>query len=142
MNRGESTFIHEKMEQVLSGNKINFDDALNLINSNDIITLSECANRITRSFNGDLIDVETLVNAKSGRCPEDCSFCSQSSFNNTDINKYPLLPPKDIHLRTSKKAKEEGANSFCIVCAYRSPPEKDFNQICETIEEIKEQISI
>jgi biotin synthase len=141
MIRGESTFIHEKMEQVLSGNKINFDDALSLINSNDIITLSECANRITRSYNGDFIDVEKLANAKSGRCPEDCSFCSQSSFNNTNINKYPLLPSQDLLLQ-AQKAKEEGANSFCIVCAYRSPPEKEFNQICETIELIKSKLDI
>jgi biotin synthase len=141
MIRGESTFIHEKMEQVLSGNEINFDDALNLINSNDITTLSDCANRITWSYNGDFIDVEKLVNAKSGRCPEDCSFCSQSSFSNTNINKYPLLPPQDI-LSQAEKAKEEGANSFCIVCAYRSPPEKEFDQICETIELIKSKIDI
>ncbi|MER5174537.1 MAG: biotin synthase BioB [Candidatus Nitrosocosmicus sp.] len=141
MIRGESAFIHEKMDQVLSGHKINFEDALKLINSNDVITLSECANRITRAFNGDFIDVEKLVNAKSGRCPEDCSFCSQSSFYDTNINKYPLLPPQNIFLQ-AEKAKEEGANSFCIVCAYRSPPEKDFKQICETIELIKRKIDI
>ena len=93
MIREDSTFIHEKMKQVLSGNKINFDDAINLINSNDLLTFSDCANNITKSFNGDFIDVEKLINAKSGRCPEDCSFCSQSSFYNTDITKYPFTRP-------------------------------------------------
>ena len=56
-----------------------------------MITLSTCANNITRTHNGDVIDVETLVNAKSGGCPEDCSFCAQSSFYDTAISKYPLL---------------------------------------------------
>jgi biotin synthase len=141
MMREDSTFIHEKMNQVLSGNKIKFEDAINLINSNDILTLSDCANNITKSFNGDFIDVEKLINAKSGRCPEDCSFCSQSSFYNTNINKYPLLDPENIFSQ-AEKAKEEGANSFCIVCAYRSPPEKEFKQICKTIELIKNKIDI
>ncbi len=141
MMRGDSTFIHEKMNQVLSGNKIKFEDAINLINSNDILTLSDCANNITKSYNGDFIDVEKLINAKSGRCPEDCSFCSQSSFYNTDITKYPLLEPEKIFLQ-AEKAKEEGANSFCIVCAYRSPPEKEFKQICKTIELIRNKIDI
>ncbi|MBA3750589.1 MAG: biotin synthase BioB [Nitrosopumilus sp.] len=141
MIKGESNFIQEKMDQVLSGNEINIEDALKLINSGAILTLSECANKITRNFNGDFIDVEKLVNAKSGRCPEDCSFCAQSTFYNTNINKYPLLPPQEILLQ-AEKAKEEGANSFCIVCAYRSPPEKEFEQICETIKLIRKKIDI
>jgi biotin synthase len=141
MNSGDNEFIYEKMSKVLSNHKINFDEALKLISSSDLSTLTECANKITKRFHGDLIDVETLVNAKSGRCPEDCSFCSQSSFYNTDINKYPLLSPDEI-LNQARKAKEDGANSFCIVCAYRSPPEKDFDQICDTIRLIKSKVDI
>ncbi|MDQ3902384.1 MAG: biotin synthase BioB, partial [Thermoproteota archaeon] len=87
------------------------------------------------------VDVETLVNAKSGACPEDCSFCAQSSHYKTGINKYDLLPEETI-LKQAQKAKESGANSFCLVCAYRSPPKEDFEQICKTITEIKKKVKI
>ncbi len=139
------------MNKVLDGGDISFKEAeklLALSSTTDddiiIITLADCANTITRSFNGDGVDIETLINAKSGRCPEDCSFCAQSSFYDNDsnnINKYPLLA-KEAILEQAKKAKDQGASSFCLVCAYRSPPDKDFEQICDTIEAIKKDVNI
>jgi biotin synthase len=148
-----SIFIHEMMNKVLNGDDISLNEAEKLLtlssatsddNDNIIVTLADCANKITRRFNGDFVDIETLINAKSGRCPEDCSFCAQSSFydnNSNDINKYPLLA-KEVILQQAKKAKENGATSFCLVCAYRSPPDKDFEQICDTIEAIKKDVII
>jgi biotin synthase len=129
------------MDTVLSGNDIRFEDAQRLLYTNDVYTLAHCSNTITRKFNGDVVDVETLINAKSGGCPEDCSFCAQSSWYSTDIKKYPLLSRETI-LEQAQKAKESGANSFCLVCAYRSPPEKEFEQICKTIIEIKNNVMI
>ena len=136
-----SIFITGTMNRVLKDKQITFEDAERLLSTNDIITLCSSANNITRTFNGNAVDVETLINAKSGRCPEDCSFCAQSSFYNTGVDKFPLLS-KDVILEQAQKAKEAGATSFCLVCAYRSPPEKDFEQICQTIEEIKKNVMI
>jgi biotin synthase len=129
------------MTRVLDGGSITFEDAERLLATSDIMYLAECANTITRTFNSDTVDVEALVNAKSGRCPEDCSFCAQSSFYKTDINKYQLLP-KEVLIEKAVKAKEAGATSFCIVCAYREPPEKDFEEICEAIRAIRAGLDI
>ena len=137
----ENQFIKETTSRVLSGEDISIEEAQRLLNSNDLDSLIRCSNTITRRFNGDLVDVETLINAKSGACPEDCSFCAQSSRYNTGINKYDLLPEETI-LKQAQKAKESGANSFCLVCAYRSPPKEDFDQICKTIIEIKKKVKI
>lgn len=137
----DPTFIIGCMNKVLAGGSISFEEAERLLATDDVETLADCANTITRAFNGDTVDVETLINAKSGRCPEDCSFCAQSSFYDTGITKYPLLP-KDVLVENAKKAKECGATSFCLVCAYREPPEKDFDQICETISEIRSNVDI
>ena len=134
-------FIKTAMDSVLSGKEISFEYAEKLLNSNDIYTLADSSNTITRKFNGDQVDVETLINAKSGACPEDCSFCAQSSWYNTGIEKYPLLPQETI-LAQAQKAKESGADSFCLVCAYRSPPENEFEQLCKTIIEIKRKVMI
>lgn len=137
----DSAFINGCMNKVLAGGSIIFEEAEQLLATEDVMTLADCANTITRTLNGDTVDVEALVNAKSGKCPEDCSFCAQSSFYDTGITKYPLLP-KEVLVENAKKAKEAGATSFCLVCAYRDPPEKDFRQICETISEIRSRVDI
>jgi biotin synthase len=137
----DSVFIRNCMRKVLGGGSISFEEAEKLLATDDIAMLANCANIITRKFNGETIDVETLVNAKSGRCPEDCSFCAQSSFYDTGIKKYPLLSKGELFER-AKEAQEAGATSFCLVCAYRDPPEKDFQHICEAIKEIKSKVEI
>ncbi|HKZ62679.1 MAG TPA: biotin synthase BioB [Nitrososphaera sp.] len=137
----DPAFIKGCMQKVLAGGSIIFEEAEQLLATDDVMALADCANTITRKFNGDTVDVEALINAKSGRCPEDCSFCAQSSFYDTGITKYPLLP-KEVLVENARKAKEAGATSFCLVCAYRDPPEKDFQQICETITEIRSSVDI
>jgi biotin synthase len=138
----DSAFLRDVAGKILDkGENITFDEARRLLSTDDIISLASHANNITRKYNGDTIDVESLINAKSGSCPEDCSFCAQSSFYESGITRYPLLPKERI-LEKAKLAKENGASSFCLVCAYRSPPEKDFHQICETIHAIKSNVNI
>lgn len=137
----QTSFIENMMEKVLAGNKISFDEAQNLFSTKDILTLARCANIITRKFNGNIVDIESLVNAKSGNCPEDCSFCAQSAFYDTGISRYSLLPTEKL-VEQARIAKEGGSTSFCLVCAYRSPPEKDFEQLCESISQIKKRVGI
>jgi biotin synthase len=134
-------FIAEMENKVNSGDEILFPEAQRLLNTSNVQTLAEAANRIARRFSGAQVDVEMLLNAKSGSCPEDCSFCAQSSFYESKINKYPLLEKETI-LGRAQKAKDSGADSFCLVCAYRSPPENDFNYICDIIEHIKKYLDI
>ena len=139
----DGTFIEETMNRVLHGKDVSFKESEQLLSTNNLLKLASCANIITRTFNGNGVDVETLINAKSGRCPEDCHFCAQSSFydNSAAINKYSLLP-KEVIVEQAQKAKEAGATSFCLVCAYRSPPQREFEQICETISELQKKVKI
>jgi biotin synthase len=137
----DSAFVRGCMDKVLAGGSITPEEAERLLATDDVMELAECANTITRAFNGDTVDVEALINAKSGKCPEDCSFCAQSTFYETGISKYPLLS-KQIIIENAKKAKDAGATSFCLVCAYRSPPEADFQQICDTIASIRSEVDM
>ena len=139
-NNTEDSFIDAISGKVLNDQQISLEEARALMLM-DTSTLAKGANILTRKFNGTIVDVESLVNAKSGSCPEDCSFCAQSSFYNTGINKYQLLPVEKL-IEHARNAKNEGSKSFCLVCAYRSPPEKDFEQICEAISQIKNSIDI
>ena len=139
----ETDFIISCRNKVLSGQKISEEEAQNLINVSDesLQILSDVANEITRKLCGDVVDVEALINAKKGKCQEDCSFCSQSAFYKTEINTYKLLPPETI-VQNAMHAKEDGVKSFCLVCAWRGPTEKDFEQIATIIKKINEEVGI
>jgi biotin synthase len=134
-------FIDSCMTKVINGNTISLDEAERLISTNNLIKLADSANLITRKFSQDSVDVETLLNAKSGNCPEDCSFCAQSTFYETGITKYPLLPD-EIILDRAIEAKMNGAASFCLVCAYREPPQNEFEKICKVIERLRKEVDL
>lgn len=134
-------FIDSCMKKVINGNTISFDEAERLISTDNLIKLADSANLITRKFSQNSVDVETLLNAKSGNCPEDCSFCAQSTFYETGITKYPLLPD-EIILDKAVEAKMNGAASFCLVCAYREPPQNEFEKICKVIERLRKEVDL
>lgn len=134
-------FIDSCMKEVINGNTISYDEAERLISTDNLIKLADSANLITRKFSQNSVDVETLLNAKSGNCPEDCSFCAQSTFYETGITKYPLLPD-EIILDKALEAKMNGAASFCLVCAYREPPQNEFEKICKVIERLRKEVDL
>lgn len=139
----EYDFISHCKSRVLSGQQINEQEAVQLINTSDesLQFLSDAANEITRELCGNLVDVESLINAKKGKCQEDCSFCSQSAFYKSGIDTYRLLPT-DVIVQNARMSKENGVKSFCLVCAWRGPTENDFEQICEIISEINDKVGI
>ncbi len=107
----------------------------------ELKALSDSANKITRKFQGDTVDVEQLSNIKKNYCSEDCSFCSQSSFFNTDVENYQLLSKEEV-VKQAKKAYDEGAQSYCLVAAWREPTNSDFKKVCEIIKEINDNVGI
>jgi biotin synthase len=133
--------ILECQDRVLSGIKLTESELEKLINSVDLKTLSDAANNITRTFQGNKIDVEQLANIKKNYCSEDCVFCGQSAFFNTGIDSYQLLPAEEI-VKTAKKAKDEGAESYCLVAAWREPSNSDFVKVCDIITQIRDKVGI
>ncbi len=82
------------------------------------------------------VQMAKLLSIKTGACPEDCGYCSQSGHNKTDLEKEKLMCTSDI-LTAAKKAKAEGATRFCMGAAWRSPPKKAMQQMTEIIQEVK-----
>jgi len=136
-------FIKECQEKVFSGERISVEDAKNLFNvpDEDLQELAKCANEITRDYNGNKVDVEQLNNIKKNACSEDCTFCGQSAFFDTGIETYQLPAPEEV-VTKAKKAKEEGAESYCLVAAWREPSAKDFTDVCKIITEINDKVGI
>lgn len=77
-----------------------------------------------------------LLSIKTGTCPEDCGYCSQSGHHSTKIEKQKLLSVEQV-VKKAKQAKENGASRFCMGGAWRGPREKEFPQLLEMIKEVK-----
>jgi biotin synthase len=136
-------FIKECQEKVFSGVGITSEDAAKLFELPDeyIPELAFAANQITREFNGIKVDVEQLNNIKKNACSEDCSFCGQSAFFDTGIESYQLPTPEEVVTR-AQKAKDECAESYCLVAAWREPSHRDFDKVCHIIEQINDKVGI
>ncbi|NDB32127.1 MAG: biotin synthase BioB [Nitrososphaeria archaeon] len=133
--------ILDLQNKVLDGKKLTSSELEILINTSDLKALSDSANKITRAFQGNKVDVEQLANIKKNYCSEDCVFCGQSAFFNTGIDSYQLLPAEEI-LQMAKKAKEQGAESYCLVAAWRQPSDVDFIKVCDIIAQIRDTVGI
>ncbi|NMJ87011.1 MAG: radical SAM protein, partial [Thaumarchaeota archaeon] len=135
--------IYSCMNKVLCDKKITMKEASELleVDNTHILELTKAANIICKEINGDSVDVECLINAKSGNCTEDCTFCTQSGHYKTDITKYPFLSKETI-LNAAARAKKSGASSFCLVCAWKEPTEQNFNDVCHVVKAIKEDVGI
>jgi biotin synthase len=104
--------------QAMSGEGIGAEDALAVLSLPDaaLWRLLDVTEAVRRQFRGDGVRLCSIVNAKSGLCPEDCSFCAQSSRSAAKIPKHPLLDGEEIFLAAAA-AKERGAREFSIVAS-------------------------
>src|SRR5512139_1894188 len=102
----------------MSGEGIGGADALAVLSLayGDLWRLLDVTEGVRRRFKGDGIRLCSIVNAKSGMCSEDCSFCAQSLRSAAEIRKYPLLGGEEI-FRAAAEAKARGAREFSIVAS-------------------------
>ena len=86
-------------------------------------------------FVSDKIEFCSLVNARSGKCSQNCKYCAQSSHYRTDIKEYPLIS-KEEAVKAAIEAKENGVIRFAVVTSGKSPDEENFDKILELIDEL------
>ena len=138
-------FINNLTESILKGNDITFEDATRLLDiteQRDVVSLISFANIIRNEFKGSFIDTCAIINAKSGKCGEDCKFCSQSAHYRTDIESYSLVDRKTI-IKKAENAVNMKATGFGIVVSGRGIKNTDdLNNICSAIEDISSGMSI
>jgi biotin synthase len=104
----------------------------------DLIAL---AHRVRLEYCGDAVELESLINAKSGACPEDCAFCSQSARYSTDVDVYPFLDLDEV-LTAAKATREAGATQFCIVVAVRGPNERLLTKVIEAVQTVHDETGL
>lgn len=101
---------------------------------NDLLFQAQTIHR--QYFDPNRIQVSRLLSVKTGKCPEDCKYCPQSSHYATDVEKEDLLEI-NVVLDAARAAKESGATRFCMAAAWRSPAAKDFDKILHMVEGVK-----
>lgn len=130
--------INLLLEKILEGGSLSKKDACSIaeISGPDIFSLFASANKVRHHFKGNAAGLCSIINAKSGACSEDCSFCAQSSRSEANTEVYPLLK-KDKIVRAAREARESGVKRFSIVTSGRKVSEKDLLKIAGTLSEIR-----
>ena len=99
------------------------------------------ADKVRRERTGDVFECCSIINAKSGRCSEDCKYCAQSVHNDTDASVYALLSREDI-LASAKAASDDGALRFSIVTSGNKLDESELMLVASVIKEIKDSLGL
>ena len=107
----------------------------------DILDLLHAAYRVRQRYFGKTVQLYFLMNAKSGLCPEDCGYCSQSKVSEAEIPRYNLLNREQI-LEGAKAAVERDAKTYCIVISARGPNEREMSAVEKLVPEIKEKYKL
>jgi|TARA_Y100000385_G_scaffold175106_1_gene181012 biotin synthase len=101
---------------------------------NDLLFKAHSIHRET--FDPNKVQVSSLLNIKTGACPEDCSYCSQSSKYDTGLEREKLMEIDQV-LHQAKKAKDKGASRFCMGAAWRNPTDKSLDKVIPMIQGVK-----
>jgi len=125
-------------ERVLAGESPGREEALALLRAPeaDLLPLLGAAFRVRRRHFGVAVQIHYLMNAKSGICPEDCAYCSQSSVSGAVIDRYALVDEARL-LEGAARAAEAGSRRYCIVISARGPAEEEVERIAAAVRRIK-----
>jgi biotin synthase len=106
-----------------------------------VTSLAALAHQVRLDWCGPEVEVEGILSAKTGGCPEDCHFCSQSSRFDTPVKATPFLDAGEV-LRAAEETRAAGASEFCIVLAVRGPDERTMRRILELVPLIRDRTGL
>ncbi|SFV80381.1 Biotin synthase [hydrothermal vent metagenome] len=109
-------------------------EALFAMPFNDLLFKAHTIHR--DNFDPNYVQVSSLLNIKTGACPEDCSYCSQSSKYDTGLEREKLMEI-DLVLEQAQSAKDKGATRFCMGAAWRNPTDKSLDKVIPMIQGVK-----
>ena len=125
-------------ETALAGRAITPEEARAVLTAPDdeLLSLLAASARVRRAHWGVTVKLNFLLNVKSGLCPEDCHYCSQSALSTAPIAKYPTLSADEI-LAAADRAVASKAARFCMVASGRGPTKREVKDLAEVIRRVK-----
>ncbi|QOR68949.1 biotin synthase BioB [Cytobacillus suaedae] len=133
----------EIAENVIAGEEISDQQALSILNCPDeeLLLLLHGAYQIRKHYYGNKVKLNMIINTKSGLCPENCGYCSQSSISTAPIEKYRMVDKENI-LKGAEQAYNLKVGTYCIVASGRGPSDKEVDHVVSAVEEIKEKYGL
>ncbi|MGX1902043.1 biotin synthase BioB [Thermolongibacillus altinsuensis] len=130
-------------DRVLLGEEITNEEAEAILDCPDdeLLLLMQGAYRIRKKYYGNKVKLNMIMNAKSGLCPENCGYCSQSAVSSAPVQTYKMVD-KETLLRGAERAYQSKIGTYCIVASGRSPSEKEIDTVVSAVKEIKEKYGL
>ena len=129
--------ISQMESQILAGEDLTREQALALVDA-PLEELCQAADRIRKTFCQDAFDICSIINGKSGKCPENCKYCAQSAHYATKTEEYPLLSGEEM-LKDALCNQDAGVLRFSVVTSGRRLTDKETDQVCESFRLLKEK---
>ena len=107
----------------------------------ELPALVALAHRVRLAWCGAEVELESLINAKSGACAEDCAFCSQSAHFDAGVDVYPFLDLDEV-LGAARATRAAGASQFCVVVAVRGPGERLLGRVIEAVRAVRDETGL
>ncbi|WZY00545.1 biotin synthase BioB [Bacillus sp. FSL W7-1360] len=130
-------------EKVLAEKEITNEEALSILDcpDEDVLLLMHAAYQIRKRYYGNKVKLNMIINTKSGLCPENCGYCSQSSVSTAPIEKYRMLD-KDTIVAGAKRAHDLNVGTYCIVASGRGPANWEVDHVVDAVKEIKQNYGL
>ncbi|ERN52950.1 biotin synthase BioB [Alkalihalophilus marmarensis] len=124
-------------KRAINGERLSLNEGLSILQADDeeVLPILQSAFKVRRHFYGKKVKLNMIINAKSGLCPENCGYCSQSIVSTAPVEKYSFLD-KETLLAGAREAMERKAGTYCIVASGRGPTERELDGVIEAVEEI------
>ncbi|MFB9326850.1 biotin synthase BioB [Paenibacillus aurantiacus] len=121
----------------LNGQLLTPEEGLAILQAPDdeVLPLLHAAFAVRKHYYGKKVKLNMIINAKSGLCPEDCGYCSQSIVSTAPVPKYSLMDKATL-LAGAREAMNRQAGTYCIVASGKGPTERELNQVIEAVQEI------
>jgi biotin synthase len=116
-------------------------DAVAGLPLDELPSLVAVAHQVRLAYMGAAVELESLINAKSGACPEDCAFCSQSVRFDTAVDVYRFLDLDEV-LAAARATRAVGATQFCIVVAVRGPEERLLRKVIDAVQSVRDETGL
>ncbi|MFD2673545.1 biotin synthase BioB [Marinicrinis sediminis] len=128
----------ELARKSLNGELLTVEEGLSVLEADDdeLLSIMNAAFQVRKAHYGKKVKLNLIINAKSGLCPEDCGYCSQSIVSDAPIDKYTMME-KDVLVKGAQQAMNMQAGTYCIVASGRGPTNKELDQVVEAVKEIK-----